>query len=65
MFDHTQARDALLMWAGLDKVEAFDYQALQEQEINRLANTIEQHMDLDRTFACLGHRASNLYPEAQ
>ena len=65
LFDHTQARDALLMWAGLDKVEAFDYQALQEQEINRLANTIEQHMDLDRTFACLGHRASNLYPEAQ
>ena len=55
LFDHTQARDALLKWAGLEQVEVFDYSARQEQEINRLADTIEQYMDLDKTFACLGH----------
>ncbi len=53
LFDHTEARDALLMWAGLEQVEAFDYKALQEQEINRLADAIEEHMDLDKTFTCL------------
>jgi len=42
-------------WAGLEQVEVFDYSARQEQEINRLADTLEQNKDLDKTFACLGH----------
>ena len=40
---------------GSGQVEVFDYSARQEQEINRLADTLEQYMDLDKTFACLGH----------
>lgn len=53
LFDHTEARDALLGWAGLDQVEAFDYKALQEKEISRLADAIEEHMDLKGAFAGL------------
>ena len=45
----------VLVRAGLEQVEVFDYSARQEQEINRLADTLEQYMDLDKTFACLSH----------
>ena len=53
LFDHTEARNALLQWAGLKNVETFDYRALQEREIDRLADCLEQHMDLEKTFASL------------
>lgn len=46
LFDHSEAREYLLQWAGLASVEAFDYQALQEQEIDRLADSIEQYIDM-------------------
>ncbi|WP_101757548.1 cobyric acid synthase [Oceanicoccus sp. KOV_DT_Chl] len=46
LFDHAEAREYLLQWAGLANVESFDYQALQEQEINRLADCIEAHINL-------------------
>ncbi len=50
VFDQAEARDALLQWAGLQQIESFDYNALQEREINRLADTIEQHLDLSVIF---------------
>jgi len=53
LFDHSEARNALLEWAGLKDAKPFDYQQLQENEINRLADSIEQHLDLDKTFAGL------------
>ena len=53
LFDHSEARDALLNWAGLETVEEFDYAELQEREINRLADCIEQYLDLEKTFAPL------------
>lgn len=54
VFDHPKARDALLTWAGIENVEAFDYQQLQEREIDRLADCLEQHMDLATVFASIG-----------
>lgn len=54
VFDHAEARDALLSWAGLEGVEAFDYQQLQDSEIDRLADCLEQHMDLATIFATIG-----------
>jgi adenosylcobyric acid synthase len=53
LFDNSEARDAILGWAGLAQVQAFDYFQHQEQQIDRLAETIEQHMDLDKTFTSL------------
>lgn len=54
VFDHPEARDALLNWAGVETVEAFNYQQLQEREIDRLADCLEQHMDLATVFARIG-----------
>ena len=53
LFDHPEAREYLLHWAGLDQVEEFDYQALQEKEINRLADSIEQHLNMQTIERCL------------
>ncbi len=47
LFDHNEARNSLLAWAGLKDIEHFDYHQRQEQEINRLADTIEQYLNID------------------
>ncbi len=46
LFNETEACRALLKWAGLQKVDSHDYFALQENEINRLAACIENHIDI-------------------
>ncbi|HET7268136.1 MAG TPA: cobyric acid synthase [Oleiagrimonas sp.] len=45
LFDHPQALDALLRWAGLDAATPFDMAAVQEAAIERLADAVEQHLD--------------------
>lgn len=46
LFESREACDALLHWAGLREAAAIDYLALRERELNRLADCIEQHLDL-------------------
>jgi adenosylcobyric acid synthase len=46
IFDEAAARDALLRWAGLNVTEEFDYHARREADINRLADSIEENIDL-------------------
>ncbi len=41
LFDRSELLDHLLQWAGLDGVEAFDYAAFREQQIERLADEVE------------------------
>ncbi len=45
LFESQAACTALISWAGLKDAQPFDYHALHETAINRLADTIEQHMD--------------------
>ena len=45
LFDGTEARSALLRWAGLLEVEEFDYFARQERDIDRLADCVEARLD--------------------
>ena len=45
LFDHPQALENLLGWAGLQKVEPMDYRARQEADLNRLADEVERHFD--------------------
>ncbi|TBR42884.1 cobyric acid synthase [Marinomonas agarivorans] len=47
LFDHIDSLQALLQWAGIKQAQTFDYQVLKEQEIERLADSCEQHMDID------------------
>lgn len=57
LFDHSDACEALLLWAGqgagLEQVRRIDYRARQEADINRLADAIERHLDLDSVYEAL------------
>ena len=54
VFDTPAACAALLQWAGLHTVQPFDYPALREQNFERLADTLEAHLDMPRIMQLLG-----------
>jgi len=45
LFETPKACSALLRWAGLAEVQAFDYHGLRERDIERLADLVEAHLD--------------------
>ena len=45
LFETPAACSALLRWAGLVEVQAFDYHGLRERDIERLADLVEAHLD--------------------
>lgn len=47
IFTNTKACQHLLQWAGLNNAEAYDYEAFHLQQIDRLADAIEQHLDIN------------------
>ena len=51
VFDHPAACQALLHWVGLSDAQALDLNALREASLERLADTLEQHLDLPRLLA--------------
>lgn len=46
LFDTPEAFRALLEWAGLWVASAFDINAVREQQLERLADTLEEHLDM-------------------
>ena len=50
LFSQPSATQALLAWAGLTNARALDYNALIETELTRLADEVEQCMDIDVLF---------------
>lgn len=53
LFESPDACTAILRWAGLAVRETPDHRALREEAIERLADTLESHLDLDRIEAIL------------
>ncbi|WP_206002261.1 cobyric acid synthase [Paraburkholderia antibiotica] len=53
LFDTSAACAALLGWAGLSDAEQIDYPALREASLERLADTLASHLDLERLFAAV------------
>ena len=53
LFDGDDACQALLTWAGLSQAESLNYFDLKEQQINRLADCYEQHLDIDAILSLL------------
>ncbi len=53
LFDHPEAAGALLRWAGLKEAEGIHYAELREREIDRLADVMEQQLDMERLKALL------------
>ncbi len=48
LFESSEACAALLRWAGLREVQAVDYHALRERDIERLADMVEAHLDTQK-----------------
>ncbi|HAG95987.1 MAG: cobyric acid synthase CobQ [Pseudomonadales bacterium] len=53
VFDTESALDSLLQWAGLTQVQGFDYNLERERQIERLADAVEQHLDMARVRSLL------------
>lgn len=47
LFDHPEACQGLLALLGLSNSESIDYQAHRERELDRLADTLEAHVDIE------------------
>ena len=50
LFDNRQACEALLSWAGLKATQTPDYFLRKEVDLERLADTLEEHLDLTKIF---------------
>jgi len=50
LFDQPEACQALLQWAGLEQPTPFDYRKRSNDEIDRLADCIDQFMDIEQIF---------------
>ena len=48
LFEAPDACEALLKWAGLSAPQRVDYTAVRESAIERLADSVEAHLDLNR-----------------
>lgn len=57
VFESSATCAELLQWAGLQAVQAFDYRALRERNLERLADTLEEHLDMPRILQLLGVNA--------
>ncbi|MEO2215880.1 cobyric acid synthase [Chromobacterium vaccinii] len=53
VFDEPAACQAILRWAGLAEPEALDYPALREANIDKLADMLEKHLNLEPIRHCL------------
>ena len=53
VFDQKSARDAILQWAGLTQDSDFDFESLLETNLNRLADCLEEHLDIDEIMSLL------------
>lgn len=53
LFEEQTSCQSMLEWAGLKNVQTFDYFKRREDDINRLADTIEEHIDLDAIYKLL------------
>jgi adenosylcobyric acid synthase len=54
LFDSPPALAALLRWAGLDNTPTLDLTDARDQQIDRLADAVEQHLDTQRLGSLLG-----------
>jgi len=48
LFDNLQSQQTLLNWAGLNDVESIAPSAVQEDTLNRLADVVEAHLNIDK-----------------
>lgn len=57
LFDHPEACQRMLSWAGLVEAKKLDIATARETQLNRLADAIEEYIDLDRAISSLQNQA--------
>ncbi len=60
LFESPAACTSLLAWAGLREVQPLDYQALREADIDRLADSVEQHLDTAQLLSIMGLNSTGI-----
>ncbi|ELR66032.1 Cobyric acid synthase [Photobacterium marinum] len=50
IFEQKEACDAILSWVGLEATQTPDFDEMREKGIDRVADTIEQYMDLEKLW---------------
>ena len=53
LFEEQTSCQSMLEWAGLENAEAIDYFKRREDDIDRLADCIEEHINLDAIYKLL------------
>lgn len=53
LFDSPEALKAILTWAGLKDAQGVDINAIREQQLERLADTLEAHLQLEPILALM------------
>ena len=53
IFDHAEACKAILHWAGKQNIDIPDYEQIREQGINRIADAIEEHVDVEQLLSAM------------
>ncbi|KEQ19489.1 cobyric acid synthase [Endozoicomonas numazuensis] len=53
IFDHPDACKSILEWAGLEQVIVSDYNSIREEGIDRMADAIEDSMDMSRIMGVM------------
>ena len=51
IFEEPDACAALLRWAGLREPQKIDYRTVRERAIERLADTVAGHLDMDKILS--------------
>lgn len=59
LFDHAQVIQLLAKWVKVELDTTDDYQQLQEQAIDRLADAMSEHLDLPKIFSYLNLKDNN------
>ncbi|MFA9420113.1 MAG: cobyric acid synthase [Gammaproteobacteria bacterium] len=54
LFDHPEACNALLRWAGLNAADSMDYELYRQKEINRVAEMLATEINLDQLASIIG-----------
>lgn len=57
LFDDTASAKALLSWAGLDSLQSVDVAEIREQQLERLADALEEHIEVEKLFPALFNRS--------
>ena len=53
LFESQKALESLLKWAGLESMAAPDHASVREANLERLADAVEQHLDMEKILAIL------------